>query len=717
MAAYSESRDDELDDLKFLAGSSDNNWQWPGDVLNTRGAIQGQTVNARPTLTVNKLPQHVNQVTNDQRQNRPAGKVIPVDDGANVEVAEIIQGMVRHIEYASDADVCYDTACSNQVAYGEGYWRILTDYVSDDSFDQDIKLGRIRNSFSVYLDPTIQDPCGADAKWGFIAEEILHEDYERMYPDASAVSALLANGTGDPGISSWLDDKTVRIVEYFYFEYTRRTLNLYPGNVTAFKDDPKNDQLMAQFGKPVKSRPVDVKKVCWVKSNGYEELERQEWAGQWIPIIRVIGNEFEVEGKIYLSGLVRNAKDAQRLYNYWCSQEAEMLALAPKAPFIGAGGQFEGYETQWKTANTQNWPYLEYNSDVTDGNGAAFPPPQRVMPPMAQQGLIQAKMGASDDIKSTTGQYDSSIGASSNERTGKAILARERQGDTGTYHYVDNLARAVRYSTRQLIDLIPKIYDTQRIARVIGEDAAVKMVKINPAQPQPVNKIMSADGKTVVEKIYNPTLGKYDVVATTGPSYLTKRQEIMEAMGTILQSNPQLWAVAGDLFVKNMDWPGAQEMAERFRATMDPKVLAAANNDQTPEMQAAQQQIEAMGKELDGMHQMIKQVSSSMEAQANEINAAKVQVSAYDAETKRLVGLADKMDPEALHDTILGAIHGMITSGHLSAALASTGGSGTVQPPAGPPASTAAGPPPGMGAPQDMPAALPSSDVAPIAGA
>ena len=259
-----------------------------------------------------------------------------------------------------------------------------------------------------------------------------------------------------------------------------------------------------------------------------------------------------------------------------------MLALAPKAPFIGYGGQFEGYENKWKTANTQNWPYLEVNPDVTDGAGSILPLPQRAQPPMASSGLLQAKAGAAEDIKATTGQYNASLGMSSNERSGKAILARQREGDVGTYHYGDNLARGVRHIARQLIDLIPKIYDTQRIARIIGEDGTTKMVKINPEQPQPVQKIVDQTG-VVIDKIYNPGVGKYDVVAVTGPGYATKRQEALEAMAQLLQGNPQLWAVAGDLFVKNMDWPGAQEMSKRFAKTIDPKIL---QDDDKPDRRA-----------------------------------------------------------------------------------------------------------------------------------
>ena len=662
VSALSESREDETDDLKFYAGSPDNQWQWPADVLATRGAVQGQTINARPTLTINKLPQHVRQVTNDMRQNRPGAKVIPVDDDADIEVADIFNGMIRHIEYISDADVAYDTACENQVSYGEGYIRLLTEYCDDKTFDQDIKIGRVRNSFSVYMDPTIQDPTGADAKWCFVTEDITKAEFARMYPDAAPITTLQSLGVGDQSISNWLNEDTIRIADYYYIDYDRTTLNLYPGNATAFAGTAEDKMLKAHFGKPIRSRESDRPRVKYCKINGYEILEEREWAGKWIPVVRIIGNEFEVDGRLYVSGLVRNAKDAQRMYNYWVSQEAEMLALAPKAPFIGYGGQFEGYEDKWKTANTNNWPYLEVNPDVTDGQGAVLPLPQRAQPPMASSGLLQAKAGAAEDIKSTTGQYNASLGMGSNERSGKAILARQREGDVGTFHYGDNLTRGVRHIARQLIDLIPKIYDTQRVARIIGEDGETKMVKINPEQAEPVNKIVDQQG-IVIEKIYNPGVGKYDVVATTGPGYATKRQEALEAMAQLLQGNPQLWTVAGDLFVKNMDWPGAQEMAARFKKTIDPKILE--TGDKPPELQAAEQQIQAMGQEMEQMHQMITNVGKSIEMQDMKRKDYEAEIKAYQAETQRISAVQASMSPEQIQDIVLGTVHGMITSGDL----------------------------------------------------
>jgi hypothetical protein len=658
ISAFSETRESELDDLRFYAGSPDNQWQWPADVLQTRGAVQGQTINARPCLTINKLPQHVKQITNEQRMNRPGIKVIPADDKGDVEVADVYNGVIRHIEYISDADVAYDTACENQVSYGEGYIRLLTEYCDEDTFDQDIKIGRIRNSFSVYMDPLIQDPTGADARWCFITEDMTKAEYERLYPNTAPINTLMSLGVGDQSISQWISENTVRIAEYFYIENEKATLNLYPGNVTAFDGTPEDKQLRMMFGKPLRSRPSDRKRVKWCKINGYEILEERDWAGSFIPVVRVVGNEFEVDGRVYVSGLVRNAKDAQRMYNYWVSQEAEMLALAPKAPFIGYGGQFEGYEQQWKTANTQNWPYLEVNPDVTDGQGAVLPLPQRAQPPMASSGLLQAKAGASEDIKSATGQYNASLGMTSNERSGKAILARQREGDVGTYHYVDNSARAIRHVGRQLVDLIPKIYDTERIARIIGEDGEPSTVKMNPMQKEPVKKIVNQEG-IVIDKIYNPSVGKYDVRVITGPGYATKRQEALESMAQLLQGNPQLWSVAGDLFVKNMDWPGAQDLAKRFQKTLDPKVLADEDN---PALVAANQQMEAMQAEMQNMFNMLQNVNQSMEARDLAIKEYEAEVKAYQAETQRISAVQAGMTEQQIQDIAMGVVAAALES-------------------------------------------------------
>jgi hypothetical protein len=465
-------------------------------------------------------------------------------------------------------------------------------------------------------------------------------------------------------MATWITEKTIRVAEYFHVVYEKRELHLWPDGSTTFEGTPEFQAAKAMFGKPKKSRQSDKRVIKWCKTNGYETLEENEWLGKYIPIVRVIGNEYEVEGKLHISGLVRNAKDAQRMYNYWTSQEAEMLALAPKAPFVGYAGQFEGFETQWRTANTSNHPYLEVNADVTDGQGNVLPLPQRSLPPMAQTALIQAKMGAADDIKSTVGQYDSSIGATSNERSGKAIIAREKQADTGSYHYVDNLGRAVRYVTRQLVDLIPKIYDTARVLRIIGEDGETQMIETDPEVQGPVQEIKNETG-VAVRKIYNLGCGKFDVMVITGPNYMTKRQEALEGMAQILQGNKELWAVAGDLFVKSMDWPGAQELAKRLKKMVDPKILE--EGDDSPALASAKQQIEVMGQEMDRLHQMLESVKDSFEARDIAVKEFKADIDAFKAQTERAAAFEEKMTADQIQEVVLGTISSMISSGDLVA--------------------------------------------------
>lgn len=660
--ATSDSRESELDDLKFRAASPDTpEWHWPAEILSARGG--DSSVNARPTLVINKLPQHVLQVTNDQKQNRPAGRVIPVDDFADIKTAEMLEGVVRHIEYISDADVAYDTACDNQVTYGEGYFRILTEYCDETSFEQDIKIGRIRNSFSVYMDPMIQDPCGSDAQWCFITQEMTKEEYEQEFPNAQPISSLIT-GTGDENLSNWITDKTIKTAEYFYFENERKTLvayRLHDGRIVNALEGSEEDKRAKLINlKEVNRRETLIKHVKWCKTNGYEILEKKDWPGKWIPVVRVIGNEFEIDGEIYVSGIVRNAKDAQRMYNYWVSQEAEMLALAPKAPFVGYAGQFEGYENEWKQANVVNWPYLEVNPDAADPDGKPYPLPQRMAPPMAQNGLLQAKLGAADDIKGTTGQYDSSLGAESSEKSGRAIIAREKQGDTGTYHYVDNLARAIRYGARQIVDLIPKIYDTKRIARIVGLDGETDHVEIDPelvgedGQPAAMKEVRDPQTNAVIKRIYNPNVGKYDVAVTTGPSYMTKRQQAAEAQAQLLQGNPDLWKVAGDLFVKNLDWPGADELSKRLARIVPPEIRD--DQDESPEMAQAKQVIQGLQQELQGMGQEMQKMAEGFEAQRVENETLKVDVDVYNANTKRISEMAKVFAPESIQVLVQKAV-------------------------------------------------------------
>jgi hypothetical protein len=638
-SAEADSRSLQLEDIKFRAGSPDNEFQWPSVV---RGK---SSISATPRLTSNRIAQSVAQVVNDSRQNRPSIKCLPVDSSADVKTAEMMDGLVRHIQSISDADTAFDTAIDNAVTCGIGFIRVLTEYVSDDSFDQEIIIKRVRNPLTVYLDPECQDPTGSDAKYAFVTSWLGKEDFEFKYPKSVATS-FDSDAKGDS--QSWYGEEGIRVAEYWELKLDEDKLYLYTDGSFGFESE--ND---GSRGEPVEKREVERKSVKCYTMCGNEILSEDEWAGKYIPISRVVGNELDIEGKVHFTGMVRNAKDAQRLINLWDSKEAELLSLAPKSPFIGAAGQFEGFEREWGSANIDNRPYLEYNPVVdTDSGPQSFPPPQRQMPPPISQGILQAKQGAVDGLKAVTGIFDASLGQRSNETSGKAIIARQRQGDNASFNYIDNLGRAIRHIGRIIVDLIPSIYDTPRVARILGEDGVHSMAPIDPNSSQSHYQVQSSDGS--LKSIYNPGVGRYDVVVTTGPSYNTKRQEAAEGMIALTQTNPDLWPIIGDLLVNSLDWPGADKMAKRLKAMLPPQAAEAENGDSENKSSKIPNEIKQQMDQLMQQHEQLTNALHSAqnkldeEEKAKDIEIAKLEIERYRAETERMKAI----EPNINHQQI-----------------------------------------------------------------
>jgi hypothetical protein len=612
-----------LEAIKFRALQ-----QWPDDVKNAR---ENDKEGARPCLVVDKINQYIRQVVNDERQNRPAIKVRPVDDQADPEVAEVLQGIVRHIEDASSADIAYDTAFEHAVDGGYGYWRIVTDYTDELSFEQDIRIRRVRNRFSVVLDHDSMEPDGSDAKWAFVYEDISREDFKKKYPDADVMN-FKEFGTGQ----EWNSEDKVRIAEYFRIEpHTIRINQMADGTILT-------DDELAIANKPaVASRETTINVVKWSKLSAAEELESRDWAGKYIPVVRVIGNEIDMEGELRLSGAVESAMDAQRMVNYSSSAFVEMVALAPKAPFIAAKGQIEGNRNDWATANRRNIAVLEY--EPQDLNGSPVPPPIRQPMPGIPAGWAQAVQLYEHDIQSAMGMYSANVGAPSNEKSGRAILARQREGDVGSFHYVDNLSRSIRHTGRILIDLIPKIYDTPRIARIIGVDGESKPVRIDPNMESPKTEQKNELGK-VVGMIYNLDIGKYDVMVSVGPSYSTKRQESAEWMSQMVQAKPELMQVVGDIMFRNFDMPGADDIADRLKKLLPP--LLQENDDEgepDPRMAKFMMQAEQVNKQLEAKAAGIQQGMQDLAAKQAELDDLMVSLQSERKamDTDRKVMMAD----------------------------------------------------------------------------
>lgn len=593
--AWKDNRDRYVEDVKFASGE-----QWPEEITQERER-KGQ-----PCLVVDKLNQYVRQVVNDSRQNRPSIKIRPVDSQADPETAEMMQGLVRHIEDRSMADVAYDTALECAVNGGMGYFRVLTEYSNDGTFEQDICIKRVRNPLTVWLDPNCQEPDYSDAKYGFVIEELTEDEFKSTYPDAKSKSEI---ETDNASKSDWVGEK-VRIAEYFEVVLKDRTLHMLEDGQTA--TDEKYQQAIKkgiQVPAIAESRNIPRSVVMWSKSNGIEYLkEPQEWPGKYIPIIPVWGNERDIEGEVIYTGLINSAKDAARLYNYSRSAFAERVALAPKSPYIAAAGQVENYP-EWEDANQTNYSTLTY--DPVEVGGTLVGAPQRQQASDIPAGFAQDMQMSEHDIQGALGMYSASLGQQGNEKSGKAIIARQREGDTGTFHYHDNLARAIRHLGRILVDLIPKVYDSKRVLRIIGQDGETSNVTIDPALPR-------ASAKLGKQTIYNLNVGIYDVTVSSGPSYTTKRQEAAEGMAQIFQGNPQLMSVIGDLFFRNLDWPGAEDIADRMKLMLPQNIQQAEQKDgeQSPEVAAvvaqAQQAIEQKDQSLQQAVEYIKQLQADM---------------------------------------------------------------------------------------------------------
>lgn len=611
--AEAENRKNWIDDVQFYSGE-----QWPTEIRKSR------EIDSRPCLTVNRLPQFVRQVTNDQRQNRPSIKIRPADDNADPETAEILQGLVRHIESNSNADQAYDNAFFYAVTGSFGYFRIVTDYASDNSFEQEIFIRRIANPLSVYGDADSNEPDGSDWNYCFVVEEVPREQFEAEHGKETV--ADWDQGSGSDG--GWVTKEVVRVAEYYYVETQKVKIYLHAdGSVS---EEPGADPTFPDLD----SREVSKRVVKWAKIGGDKVLDKTDLPGTYIPVIPVYGDEVIIDGKKELISLIRFAKDPQRMLNYWRSTETELVALQPKAPFVVAEGQLEGYEGEWKQANTKNFAYLTYNP--VDVNGNQVPAPQRQGFAAPPSGVLQGALNAESDLKSVTGIYDASLGAKSNETSGKAILARQKEGDVSTFHFIDNMTRAIRQAGRILVQYIPAIYDTPRVVRILGEDGTEEMRQVN----QPV--IEKDEQGNPVERIYDLGLGTYDVVCAAGPSYSTQRQEAAASMQAILQAAPQLMQVAGDLLVKNLDWPGADELAERLKKTIPPELQDEEEQQIPPQVQQAMQQMEQAIQQREQAIQQLMQELQTIKAQDENdqakvaIDAKKVEIDAYRAETDRL---------------------------------------------------------------------------------
>lgn len=613
-------RDAALDDLRFARMGE----QWPDAIKRQR------ELEARPCLTINKLPAFIRQVVNDARQNKPGITVHPGDSQADIETAQIIEGLIRNIEITSDADVAYDTALESAVSGGFGYFQINTAFTSDDTFDQDIVIERIANPFTVYGDPYSEAADSSDWNCAFVATQMSRDAFATKYKGKKAIDW---DGLGYRGLPSpWIDGDQVMVCAYWEREEVEKLLFAMSNGELVDEEAAQQLELLGieRVGEP---RTVKSHKVTQYTLSGAEILDTIEWPGKYIPIIPVYGDEVNIEGERHFRSLVRDAKDAQREHNYWRSTAAETIALAPRAPFIGPIGAFKTAIKKWRTANDSSHAFIEYDGPVAPARQAYSGP---------DVGAMQQAMAATDDMKAILGIFDASLGQRSNETSGRAIRERRMQGDTSSFHFIDNLTRAIRHAGRILIDLIPHVYSTERVIRVLGPDMKPQNHRIAPGaaqQPQPMQPQGQAQS---IARIFDITAGKYDLTVSAGSSFSNQREEARSEIVEIIRSVPESARVLGPMYLRNSDWVGAEEAADKIEAMGQPPQGQVPPEIQQ-QLQQMQQVIQQGGQHLQQLAQeneQLKQDAAGKQAD-RDIKVREMGIKQFEAETDRIRAQAD----------------------------------------------------------------------------
>lgn len=540
-------RDEE--DRKFFKGE-----QWSDEEVKER--------KGRITLRINRLPQFVKQVTGDMRQNKPAIRVLPKEEG-NEELSKVYSAIIRHIESLSDAHRIYNKAAEQAVIGGIGWFRVLTEYL-DDSFDQEVIIKPVRNPLSVVVDPDARELTKHDMNYAFVTELMSRKKFEAAYPDVS----LVGFDSPNEEYAHWHTGDSIRIAEYWYREKVIRKLALFSDGSTDFIDDIDLEAInvarMEQGLEPiqvVQEREAESYKVRWCRMTGTAKIDEGEWKGRWIPLIPVVGEEIEAGDEIFRHGLIHHSRDSQKSYNYARSAMVEHIGNQPKAPWLVTAKMIQNYKSMWENANKGNPAALVYDPDPLAPGGS----PRRESPPQMPVAWYQEAQVADQDMKATTGIYDASLGKSGNETSGRAIIARDQQGETATYVYIDNQVASIRLCGMMLVDLIPHIYSGERIIRIVGEDESIEgYARVNTRLP---------NGSTFNDL----SQGRYDVEVTTGPAYATKRQMAADSMLQFAQAVPMAGQIGADLIAKAMDWPNADKLADRFRMALPPGLDAEAD--------------------------------------------------------------------------------------------------------------------------------------------
>ena len=586
--------------------------QWDKDVRAGR-SVDGFE---RPCLTIPRLDQYLDYVNNQQRQNRPAIKVAPIDDGAQEKHAKNRQGLMKNIQYKSKSDLAHQIMFENATNMGRGHCIVNTEYVSPSSFDQEIVVDPVPDPLRIFMDARRTRPDYSDCKFGFYLESMSKKQFDKEYKGKHP-SPWESVDMDD----IWVSTGDVVIVQYWCLEEVRDELLLIETEVDGQLIQVK--KLKSEIdGKVSDDMILNRRKVkrpqwMWYKMTGQDILEKRELLCKEIPIITMVGKEGTYKGEWYCYGLTRRMKDSCRMYNYVSSTEIEYLDTYSKAPYIGAVGQFEGLEDEWAESNITPTPFLRYHP--TDIQGTPVPPPQRNTPPAPNSAHIQQKQEIIQDMNAISGLNQASFGMQTNETSGVAIRERKLEGDNASYHFNDNFGYALTHEGRVMNHMLDKVYDVDRVISIMGEDDEVQTMKL---------------GEKYKGEEFSLGDGDFSVIVELGPSYATMRQESTAAMIESARYIPAIGQASPDLIIKQMDWPMKDDIADRTKkfleATMPPGITSP-RMDEKDEKAAMAMQIQQAQQAAQQMQQQMQQMAQQLEA----LNQEKIKAESMKAQNEQ----------------------------------------------------------------------------------
>lgn len=613
----------------------------------------------RPMIEVNECKPPIDQVETDIRLNPPGPICHPVGNGANAETADVIAGLFRQAEYASDAKQAYVCAGKHSAISGYGVIEYGTRYV-DDTLEQEVYVIPNPDPSMWWFDPLAKGENREDALLALKGPRILSRDaYELEYGtkrkilDRNYLDTFKSWAGNVQGMFGWAGDyKSINtwttsgkgpywIAEFWRVAVKLKKRRMYTDNVMRFdaeaknlragvvpKADPDGDTSEYERMVPIRTCTKYVVDAC-------EILVETEFIDDHIPALAILGPEIYIDGELYRGSLVAGMVGPQRALNYTATSMMEIAGKVPRAPFIGTQGQFNDIGddgvNKWATATTEDHAWLAVEPvplvDETTGRSVFAPLPQRNMMEASIQWLLGLAAFFKDAIQATSAYSATSLGKRTANQSGEAIRALQAESSKGTFSYPDGVNSGVAVMYQRWLRIFPKIKDAAQVATIIQADGQNEQILINQEFPHP-SGAKNPDGSPKMQA-HHIGLGRYSVRVDAGPSPNERNTQAQGSLANLFKAAPELLQI-----------PGVAAAYARMLGDGNPRVDQIA--DMLPGGAGDEPNAAAIQGQLQQSQQKIQQLTQLLQKMQQEAEAGipKLQLEKYKADLAAIVDLA-----------------------------------------------------------------------------